>query len=94
MADDYGMLFIFDSKKVSPSFWMKDTLIPLDIIWIRDNRVEKIDKDVPTPAPDTPDNKLPKYTSGRPVDYVLEVNAGFNQKNGIKVGDPLTLPTL
>ncbi len=93
LPQNSGMLFVFDSKKTTPGFWMKDMLIPLDIIWIRDGQVERIDKNIPAPAPHTPDNKLSAYYPDRPVDYVLEVNAGFSQKNGIKVGDAVTLPT-
>jgi hypothetical protein len=94
LAENRGMLFVFDSKKTTPSFWMKDMIVSLDIIWITDGKVAKIDKDVPTPAPNTPDNKLRIYSPGKPTDYVLEVNAGFTQKNGIKVGDEIILPTL
>lgn len=65
-----GMLFLFD--KVEPqSFWMKNTLIPLDIIFIsEDGRIV-----------DQYQNAQPKSTknirSRRPAKYVLEVNAGF-----------------
>src|SRR3989344_5995676 len=38
-----GMLFVFDSKDVTPSFWMKGMKIPLDIIWIDDGKIVKID---------------------------------------------------
>lgn len=84
---DSGMLFVFDSKNVSPSFWMKDMLIPIDIIWISDGKIIKIDKNVPVPAKNTPDTKLKTYSAGKPIDYVLEVNAGFSDQNKIKVGD-------
>lgn len=87
---DSGMLFIFDKKDVSPIFWMKDTLIPLDIIWIDDGKIIKIDKaDVPVPG--TTDDSLVRYTAGQPIDNVLEVNAGFSQKYGIKTGDSVDL---
>src|SRR3972149_3295989 len=38
LKEDAGMLFIFAKKDVFPSFWMKDTLIPLDFIWINDGK--------------------------------------------------------
>ncbi len=94
MPQDSGMLFVFDSKKITPSFWMKDMLIPLDFIWIADGKVVKIDEKVPAPAPKTPDNKLFIYNPGKPIDYVLEVNSGFAQKNGVKVGSEVVLPDL
>jgi hypothetical protein len=46
---DEGMLFIFDQKGTTPAFWMKDMLIPLDIIWIKDSKVSQIDKNIQPP---------------------------------------------
>jgi len=89
-----GMLFVFDSQKIVPNFWMKDMQIAIDIIWIADNKITKIDKNVLPPAADTPDTKLVIYSPGKPIDYVLEVESGFCDKNNIKVGDSVTLPTL
>ena len=91
LAVDGGMLFIFESKGVNPTFWMKEMLFPLDFIWIGSGKVVKIDKNVPIPAPNTPDSGLKLYTAGQPVDYVLEVNAGFSDSNSIKVGDSVAL---
>jgi uncharacterized membrane protein (UPF0127 family) len=90
LAADSGMLFIFDTKGVNPTFWMKDMLIPLDFIWISNNKIVKIDKNVPNPSPNTSASGLTLYTVGQPIDYVLEVNAGFSQNNSIKVGDSVT----
>lgn len=89
-----GMLFVFDSQNVYPDFWMKGMLIPLDIIWINDSSVVKIDKNAPAPSANTPDDQLKTYSVSFPVDQVLEVNAGFSDKNGIKVGDAVSLPAL
>lgn len=94
LAVDGGMLFVFDSKGVSPTFWMKDMEIPLDIIWIKDGKIVKIDKNVAAPPPGTADKALTVYSPGQPIDYVLEVNGGYADGNGIKVGDSVTLPTL
>lgn len=91
---DSGMLFVFDTKKVTPGFWMKDMLIPIDIVWITDGKVSKIDSNVLPPEPGTPDNKLQVYSASRPVDYVLELNANYCNTNKVKVGDLVTLPTL
>src|SRR5258708_1273172 len=46
-----GMLFVFDSKNISPSFWMKGMEIPLDFIWIKNNKVFQIDINIFAPAP-------------------------------------------
>jgi uncharacterized membrane protein (UPF0127 family) len=70
---------------------MKDMLIPLDFIWVANGKIVKIDKNVPAPAPNTPDGNLKTYSPGTPIDYVLEVNAGFSDKNNIKVGDSVNL---
>jgi len=83
-----GMLFVFDSSEKPPSFWMKDMLISLDIIWIRDGKIVRIDKAVPAPAPDT---KLKLYSPGQSIDYVLEVNSGLSEANSIIVGDPVSI---
>ncbi len=88
---DSGMLFIFDTKGVSPLFWMKDMLIPLDMIWIGNGKIVRIDKNIPFPTPGTSDNSLKTYSAGGPIDYVLEVNAGFSDQNKIKAGDNVDL---
>lgn len=90
LAVNQGMLFVFSSKDIVPSFWMKGMKIPLDIIWINDNKVTQIDANVPTPIPNTADSRLPVYRPMQPIDYVLEVNAGFSARNNIKVGDELS----
>lgn len=89
-----GMLFVFENKGITPVFWMKDMLFPLDLIWIANGKIVKIDKNLPAPKNNTEDKELPTYKSNIPVDYVLEVNAGFTDKNNIKVGDSLDLTSI
>lgn len=80
MAADRGMLF--DFKKVQPvAFWMKNTYIPLDMIFI-DERGEIVNI-----AENTEPLSERSVPSGRPVLGVLEVNAGISRKYGIKAGD-------
>ena len=86
-----GMLFVFETQNVNPGFWMKDMKFSIDIIWINDDKVSQISKEVPIPAPNTPDRALPIYTPESAIDYVLEVSAGFSDKNGILVGDAVDL---
>ena len=69
-----GMLFVFDQDRKYP-FWMKNTLIPLDIIWI--NRENKI-VDIKTVQPCTSD-PCPTYEPSADALYVLEINAGLSQ---------------
>jgi len=87
MPADHGMLFIFTNE--SPrSFWMKNTRIPLDIMYF--------DKDfvMVSVSLDTPPCRIarcPVYPSIVPAMYVLELNAGMALKWGLKIGDRMTV---
>ena len=81
-----GMLFIFE-KKGKYSFWMKDTFIPLDIIYIDNNKIVDIFKNLPPQAGNT--GLLPIYTPKNDSNYVLEINGGLSEKNKFKVGDTI-----
>ena len=84
LAEDRGMIFIFSDEKIR-SFWMKNTLIPLDLIFMAaDGRVVDIKKDF-LPCQSDP---CETYSSAGPAKYVLEINAGQVDKNNIKPGDP------
>lgn len=84
MPEDRGMLFMFGAT--SPlSFWMKNTLIPLDIIYIaEDGEVVRIVTATPCNV-----KNCPSYPSVEPAKYVLELNAGEAVKRGLKEGDNL-----
>ena len=82
LGDNNGMIFIFKDTQVR-TFWMKNMLFPLDIIWINDNTIVKIDKNLPPEG----SNPFATYSSSVPVNYVLEVNAGFADKYNIKTGN-------
>ena len=84
-----GMLFVFTENEYTPKFWMKDMLISIDIIWIKDGKITKIDKNVSAPKAGTPDRELKTYSGGI-VNYVLEVNAGFCNTNKIVVGNTVS----
>jgi uncharacterized membrane protein (UPF0127 family) len=89
MPEKSGMLFIFEEKGYV-NFWMKDTLIPLDIIFIDDNnRIRHIAHSV-QPCRAQRDSDCAKYNSQAQVKYVLEINAGLTEKLGIKDGDKVT----
>lgn len=91
LPQDEGMLFIFESKNVTPSFWMKGMKFPLDFIWIKEGEISQIDANIPYPASDTMDSGIKVYIPNSPVDYVLEVNGGFSSVNNIKIGDKVYL---
>lgn len=82
MPDSRGMLFLFDEAKPQ-SFWMKNTLIPLDIIYVDENRVINTIHSNTIPHSET---SLPSNGNAK---YVLEVRGGFCQDFGVKVGDQL-----
>ncbi len=87
LPGDKGMLFVFDKEEVV-GFWMKDTPIPLDIIFInKDWEVVNI-RHSAQPCIEEPDTAEPceSYFSGAPVRYVLEVNGGFAEQHAIGVG--------
>ncbi len=77
------MLFVFPRPE-RYSFWMKNTLIPLDIIWLNSDRsVVHLETNVPACVHDP----CPNYAPVQPALYVLEVNAGSAQQFGIKKND-------
>jgi uncharacterized membrane protein (UPF0127 family) len=80
---DNGMLFIFEEES-EYAFWMKDTLIPLDMIWINS------DKEVVRIVTAQPCERVCEVINPNAnAQYVLEVNAGIADEIGLKVGDKL-----
>ena len=79
LKDKHGMLFIF-SKPSYPSIWMKNTLIPLDIIWM-DSSFKVVDLKKNAKPLSTTIHK-PKKKSN----FVLELNRGSIKKHNIKIG--------
>ena len=91
LPDDHGMLFIFDNPAIQ-TFWMKDMLFPIDIVWISHTCiVDSITPDIPIPLESTEINNLPRYQSDSPVKYVLEIAKGQAKIWDIKVGDSVVL---
>lgn len=85
-----GMLFVIDPPRV-PSFWMKGMNFPLDIIWIRNGKIVKIDHDVPAPRIDQNSSSLPTYQPPSAVDHVLELPAGVAATYGFNVGNSFSV---
>ena len=91
LPDDHGMLFIFDNPAIQ-TFWMKDMLFPIDIVWISDEcLVDSITPNIPIPLESTEINRLPRYQSDSPVKYVLEIAQGQAKIWDIKAGDSVLL---
>ncbi|HJY81023.1 MAG TPA: DUF192 domain-containing protein [Candidatus Binatia bacterium] len=83
----HGMLFLFPREEPL-SFWMKNTPLPLDIIFI-----DTAHKIVSISQNTTPFSEQP-LPSGSPAQFVLEVNGGFCQRHGIAAGDRVDLPAI
>ncbi len=84
MPENSGMLFIFPDEQIR-TFWMKDTLIPLDIIFIsKDKKIVDIKENF---QPCTSGVSCGTYESKFPAMYVLEANAGIVAKYNLKTGD-------
>ena len=81
MAENHGMLFYFGGEEAGRRFWMKNTLIPLDMIFIKaDGTIHHIHE-----------NAIPKDLTGvpsnGPVAAVLEINGGVSRKLELQKGD-------
>lgn len=88
LSADTGMLFDFtDTSTRIPGFWMKEMLFDIDIIWISQNKITAINRSVPKPAEGVTLDQLPVYYPPGEIDYVLEVPAGWSQKNKIEIGE-------
>jgi uncharacterized membrane protein (UPF0127 family) len=84
---DKGMLFIFSQDGIYP-FWMKNTLIPLDMIWMGSGgRVVFIAKDEQPCGP----LECPAINPEVPARYVLEVNAGAAERIGLVEGEKIEI---
>jgi uncharacterized membrane protein (UPF0127 family) len=80
-----GMIFIFNDGDNYRDFWMKNTLIPLDMVWVsKSGRVNDVRANVPSTNVDTPDERIP-HRSGT-GSYVIELAAGEAARAGIKPG--------
>lgn len=81
-----GMLFVFD-KSDYYGFWMKNTLIPLDVLWIsEDKTIVGIERN----AQPCLEEKCPTAIPYEKAIYVLEINAGLSEELGIKKGDKVS----
>jgi hypothetical protein len=81
LAAGRGMLFLYERPQ-PVGIWMKDMRFPLDILWIREGRIVKIEKHAPPLVQGAPERV---YTAT--ADLVLEVPAGFADRENIRLGD-------
>jgi len=89
---DEGMLFVYESPH-NVSFWMKNTFIPLDIIFLNETgtviNVEEADVEI-----DVPDENLGSYRSAGPVLWIVEINQGLCKLYDIGVGTNVSIEYL
>lgn len=88
LAEDSGMLFVFEERHPI-RVWMKNTLLPLDILFL-DQNAQVIDL-VENLQPCHQVN-CPVYTSRQAASFMLELNAGYVRSHQLQIGDSLKLP--
>ncbi|MDB5042272.1 MAG: hypothetical protein JWN27_2998 [Candidatus Eremiobacteraeota bacterium] len=88
-----GMLFAFADGDLQHQIWMNDTLVPLDIIFMRsDGMVMAMAENVPATKPGTPDDRIARRNGeGR---YVIELASGEAERAGLDVGIRLAIPQI
>jgi len=88
LDSDKGIVFIFE-KEGNYSFWMENTLIPLDIIWINENKEVVFKSENAQPCKEG--YVCLSINPNENAKYVLEVNGGVAEKIGLKIGDKIIL---
>lgn len=88
LPNDSGMYFIFQ-KPDYYSFWMKGMKFPLDIIFLRNNKIIAVYMNIQPPS--SHEVNLPTYSSAQPADAVLEINAGLAKRYHFQKGDMVKL---
>ncbi len=84
LCADCGMLFVYQDS-AQRAFWMKNTSIPLDIIFISEEQ-EVLNIEEADPEPGVSDSNLTRYYSEGPAKYVVEVNQGYSERKSIEGG--------
>jgi hypothetical protein len=90
LCSNCGMIFVSEAPG-EQIFWMKNTLIPLDMIFL-DGEGKVINIETAVPQPSVPDLQQKLYRSTAPSQYVIELNSGDSQKLNLKSGDKIELP--
>lgn len=84
LPENHGMVFVYDEEG-QRTFWMKNTLIPLDIIYLDANRTV-LNVAEAEPQPNASDDDLERYPSDGPAQYVIELERGFAEEHGVEPG--------
>ena len=89
LSEDEGMLFVYNESHMG-NFWMKDMIMPIDIIWINGDKVIDISSEV-QPEPGVAEEQLKRYSPNQQFDLVLEVRSGWAKEYGVKAGDVIKI---
>lgn len=89
LDENSGMLFVFDEEDYQ-TFWMKNTLIPLDMVFIGEN-FNVVDIRHAIPCKQDP---CALYRSSKPAKYVLEVNGDFTTNSNVEIGNKIILKSI
>ncbi len=84
-----GLLFPY-SPPQNVAFWMHGMVIPIDIVWISENKVIGVEENIQPPS-DPASKDLPNFSPPAPVTNVLEIKAGGVQEYGIETGDTVQI---
>ncbi len=91
VEETQGMLFVYETPHIM-SFWMKNTKVPLDLVFFTENlEINGWIKDM-QPGYGIPDRSLAHYVSELPAQYALELKAGSIERLALKYGDRLEIP--
>lgn len=90
LPEDHGMVFLFRPPR-EVRFWMFNCIMSLDMLFIKDGKIVKIAHDVP-PCKSHKPEECPVYPVDGPIgaSEVIEVNAGYCARHGVKEGDAVT----
>jgi hypothetical protein len=80
LAENQGMLFVFEGDG-ERAFWMKNTVLPLDMIFVNSK------DEIVTIHKNTTPYSEQSYASSKPAQFVIEVNAGYTDRHKLSVGD-------
>jgi uncharacterized membrane protein (UPF0127 family) len=88
---DGGMLFVFEDAAIR-RFWMRQCQVPIDILFLDAGGRVVATHAMPIEPADTPDEKLPLYSSNWPAMYAIELRGGTLQSMPVELGTKITLP--
>ncbi len=91
LADDEGMLFVYPQTQ-RMAFWMKNTLIPLDLVFFNEKLEVTEWIEGMQPGGSRPDHALPRYVSRGAARYALELSEGSIRRLRIRTGQKLEIP--